>query len=263
MAAGRFFWPQRVWISIVLLGLIGAGAVIWHLSRPDDKDLSSAKEYPHAQTSGEAIGQPQGRPPRRRLIPGVDFPFEVKKAHVNKDGRIINPNDCDGDGLPDDWEMRRYGTLKYRSRTHRNALRIDRPPWKPDPEDTDGDSLPDKWEMKYFGHLRYDRYDDPDEDGWPNHMEYSMQKEGWSVGPTQLDMSNPEGRPKRYYPYNKRAFSTLTAEFWRKQDAARQKLLRQGGNALVRARRMKRVRRAWPQGPATKATTAPSTRPSG
>jgi hypothetical protein len=188
----------------------------------------------------------------------VDFPFEVKKAYIDKDGRIINPNDCDGDSLPDDWEMRRFGTLKYNPRNHLDAPRIDQPPRKVDPADTDADSLPDKWEMKYFGHLRYDQYDDPDEDGWPNHMEYRNQKSGLTADPTQIDLNNPEGRPKRgYYPYNKRAFSTLTEVFWRKQDAAREKLLAEGGKALVKARMMKQVRR-----PTTRAATAVSTRPS-
>ena len=269
MAAGRFFRPHRVWICIVLLCLIGAGAVVWHLSRPEDKGPSAPKDDPHAQTSGEAIGQPQGHPPRRRpagdvprgrLIPGVDFPFEVKTPHVNKDGRRVRPGDCDGDGLKDDLEMRRYGTLKYNSRTGRNVVRLDRPPRRVDPEDTDEDGLPDKWEMKYFGHLRYDRYDDPDEDGWPNHVEYSHQKSGMTADPTQIDLMTLKGTPSVvvHSSYGKLVFSTSTKEFRRKQDAAREKLLAEGGQALVEARTIKPARR-----PTTKAATAASTRPSG
>ena len=223
-----------------------------HLCRPQGRP-------PRGRPAGDVPGgRPAGDVPRGRLIPGVDFPFEVKKAYIDKHGRIINPNDCDGDSLPDDWEMRCYGTLKYGSRARFDVVRLDRPPWKPDPQDTDEDSLPDKWEMKYFGHLRYDQYDDPDEDGWPNHMEYSNQKTRSAFDPTQIDLKNPEDRPKRYFPYNKRTFNTLTEVFWRKQDAARQKLLTEGGQALVEARMTKRSRR-----PTTRAATAASTRPSG
>ncbi|MCK4276312.1 MAG: hypothetical protein KAX78_07350 [Phycisphaerae bacterium] len=239
---------RRRYISLVVLAALlvglGVGVVIWHLCRLRSK--------------------PTSQPASKGLIPGVDIPFEVKKAYIDKDGRIINPNDCDGDSLPDDWEMRRFGTLKYHPGNHLDAPRIDEPPRKVDPEDIDDDNLPDKWEMKYFGHLRYGWYDDPDEDGWPNHMELNNQKSGLTADPTQIDLNNPEGRPGRgsyprgYHPYNKRAFRTSTREFWRKQDAAREKLLRQGGKALVRARRMKQVRR-----PGTKPAPPASARPSG
>ena len=53
-----------------------------------------------------------------------------------------------------------------------------------------------------------------------------------------------EGTPKEGldHPYSKRAYSALAEAFWRKQDAAREKLMREGGESLVKARTIKLLR---------------------
>lgn len=55
-----------------------------------------------------------------------------------------NPNDTDGDGIPDYWE------------------------------DSDGDGLPDWWELQYFGNLNQTGSGDYDSDGVSNLMEYLL-----------------------------------------------------------------------------------------
>ena len=81
-----------------------------------------------AVTSPKPAGQgkngPASRPTIKGLVPGVDIPFEVKKTYIDKNGRIINPNDCDGDSLPDDWEIEHFGNTS-----------------QPRDGDTDGDGL--------------------------------------------------------------------------------------------------------------------------
>jgi len=64
--------------------------------------------------------------------------------------------------------------------------------------DSDGDGLPDEWERKYFGDLRHGRNDDPEEDGFPNIVEYYR-----LTDPTKVDLLAPSFRPpllRRFRP---------------------------------------------------------------
>jgi len=86
---------------------------------------------------GAGLATSGDRPGIQPTLDGpIDRPFKVDKPYVDKKGRIINPGDCDGDALPDDWEMKRYGTLRYDRSNLASAPRIDLPASKTNPADT-------------------------------------------------------------------------------------------------------------------------------
>jgi len=150
----------------------------------------------------------------------VDVPFAVTRPYVDKaTGRLVNPNDCDGDGLPDDWEMQRFGTLKYDSKTMANAPRIDLAARRVDPADADGDGLPDAWEMKFFGSLKYGPHDDLAEDGYDNLTRFRL-----GLDPTKPHLADPARKPRLLVRQSGGVPLEQTAEFWQKQDRLRAKL---------------------------------------
>ena len=59
-----------------------------------------------------------------------------------------------------------------------------------DAEDTDHDGLPDAWERHYFHNLQYGADDDPDEDGFPNLIEWYR-----GTDPTRIDLMDPAVKP--------------------------------------------------------------------
>jgi len=230
--------------SVLLAGLLGLAAAVGVYcvvgSGPsrdgpaiDDVDARRpvgprevAQNRPGEGPSEAEPPAPSSQPYQPTLNGPIDRPFKVDKPYVDKKGRIINPNDCDGDALPDDWEMRRYGTLRYDASNCMSARRIDLPGRKTDPNDTDRDGLPDEWEKKYFGHLQLGRDDDPDEDGYPNWVEYEQGRYGATFDPTKVNLIDPKHKPKRLGRTSGRpgSFSTDTLAFWRKQKAARTRL---------------------------------------
>jgi hypothetical protein len=164
-------------------------------------------------------------------VPGVDVPCAVTQPYVdNATGHLITANDCDGDGLPDDWEMARYGTLKYDAKTIAEAPRIDLPPRKVDPKDTDGRGLPNAWQMKYFGSLGHDPHDDPAGDGFDNQTKYHM-----GLDPTKPHLVEPARKPKTLVHRSAGSSGGVslfqTVEFWEKQDRLRAKLAGNGSEA--------------------------------
>ncbi len=93
--------------------------------------------------------------------------------------------DEDEDNLPDDWEIKYFGSIdKYSAEDDPDADGYsnleeylgDMDPTKKDvapTEDTDGDNLPDTWEIEHFGDIqKYGKNDDPDKDGKSNYQEY-------------------------------------------------------------------------------------------
>ena len=112
------------------------------------------------------------------------------------DGVTTDPYyvDNDNDGLPDGWELDKFGHLDYDGNDdpdgdglpnsfeyeHRDIL---------DPNidnsdvDIDGDNLPDSWEYENFGNLNQSGEDDPDGDGVPNSEEYEKGKDPNVVDP--------------------------------------------------------------------------------
>jgi hypothetical protein len=85
------------------------------------------------------------------------------------------PNDADGDGLPDDWEMAYFGSLSQGPSDDTDGdgfnnlaeLQAGTNPSNAvsNPNDLDADGLPDAWEMQYFGSLALGGNNDPDADG--------------------------------------------------------------------------------------------------
>ena len=109
---------------------------------------------------------------------GVEIPCPCVDISV-----IPKPSnaDSDGDGLPDEWEMKYFGTLSYDGEddvdgddltnigeylhgTHPRCL------------DTERDGMSDGWEVKYYlAPLMDDSLDDADGDGYYNVLEYSSE----------------------------------------------------------------------------------------
>ncbi len=107
---------------------------------------------------------------------------------------IPSLRDYDGDGLPDQWEFRRMGTLAYGSDddpdddelSNLRECQINSDPLNPD---TDGDGLPDGWKARYFGDLSQQPDYDPDNDGLGNAEEYAI-----GTSPVERD-TDDDGMP--------------------------------------------------------------------
>lgn len=209
----------------MLGGLLIVFIVFFAVRHKEQEKLSDNNSGSRISNSSEAplkeLALP-GAPARDENVLSVPttMPPSVKEAYVDADtGRIINPNDSDGDGLGDDWEMRRYGTLEHDSKTCLNALRIDIKPAIADPRDVDGDGLPDEWEIHYLGHLRTAANDDPDQDGFDNITEFRLKQ-----SPVSADVVDSKLRPesfRRLSAENPGINLFDMAEFWAKQDVLR------------------------------------------
>lgn len=87
------------------------------------------------------------------------------------------PEDTDGDGLPDYWEMANFGNLGQTADSDYDNDEITNLHeynfTNPNDSDTDKDGIPDGWEVNYgLDPLIYDGGDDPDNDGFTNLEEY-------------------------------------------------------------------------------------------
>jgi hypothetical protein len=227
----------------LLIGPTGGGAAS---TAPDkasplrgDDDILAGPDYStryaELAASGAERTASDGSVRRGPAVPGKDVPFEIKKGYFDKEkGRILNPNDCDGDGLPDDWEMKTFGDLLQNRKTWVAAKeRLDaarRPAGPDDPKDTDADTLDDEWERKNFGDLSQGPNDDPDADGYYNYVEMtSQQREQSQFDPNRPNLADVKYRPKTLPPArsgeipatSRLPWSIRSREFWLKQDALR------------------------------------------
>lgn len=94
---------------------------------------------------------------------------------------LSTPLDTDGDGLPDAWELEKFGSLTAQNgtgdpdgdfATNREEFQGGSDPNNPDSQpDNDSDTLPDGWERRFFGSLEQDADDDFDGDGFTNAQE--------------------------------------------------------------------------------------------
>ena len=97
--------------------------------------------------------------------------------------RASTPNDRDGDGLPDLWEMTYFGSLARGpqedpdadgySNAQELAAGTNPADASSNPSDADRDGLPDAWEMAHFGNLAQTGTGDPDGDGFTNAQEWA------------------------------------------------------------------------------------------
>ncbi len=230
---GRYY---RVIFALAVLA-VGAAVCVVTLLLPagSEKDHSPAVEESSEPAAAAAtkpfrwwehVEQPT-------LAGPIDRPFEVEEAYVDGNGRIINPGDCDGDALPDEWEMKRYGTLRYDRSNYAGAPRIDLPAERDTNSDSDDDGLSDKWEREYFGHLKMGPMDDPDRDGFPNWVEQQKASQGHAskadeglvdpLKPYLMDLSHKPRVLRRHAGERVGEFSTGTIEFWKKQEALHRK----------------------------------------
>ena len=210
-------WPAAV---IVLLVVAGVAAFFIIGRGGDDPPPAEVPGAAHTDDGSATEAPPEVVKVTKEPVPGVDVPFEVKEAYIDPETRrIINPNDCDGDGLSDDWEMKRFGTLKYHAGNYATAPRIDIAAARTDPDDTDGDGLPDVWERKSFGNLAANASDDLDADGFDNLTEYRL-----GQNPTKPDVVDQKLRPRvllRRTVENPNVGLFETEEFWASQDKLR------------------------------------------
>jgi len=223
MATGnRVRWRNILIVTLTAGVFVAGGWLAVRALRPTPGPPAPAEV---AITPGQPAPLPatSTAPARRGPAPkDIILPTKVEKSYVDAKGRIINPNDSDGDALPDAWEMKRYGTIKYDARTLQDAERIDIAPPRADPADTDGDGLPDAWEKKHFGDLAAGPRDDPDEDGFDNLAESRL-----GQLPNDADLLDPARKPTVLIHPSPEATGvvlTNTVEFWEKQDKARARL---------------------------------------
>ncbi|MCB1129941.1 MAG: discoidin domain-containing protein [Verrucomicrobiae bacterium] len=103
----------------------------------------------------------------------------LQEYQLGTDPTVANdPNDADGDGLPDAWELTYFPSIWSQDAsgdpdedTYTNAQEEElgtSPLIFNDPNDTDQDGLPDAWETENLETLAYGPNDDPDGDGFTN-----------------------------------------------------------------------------------------------
>ncbi len=127
----------RILIVLPLPVLIGA-YFLWPRDAPQDTPLPESAE--------PIVAEPE-TDPEDTDGDGLKDAYELTFFHG-----LETSGDEDGDGLPDALEMRLYGSLEVSG-------------------DEDGDGLPDAWEMEHFGHLDYGPDDNPDGDDYTNIIE--------------------------------------------------------------------------------------------
>jgi len=130
---------KGVWVTGLILGIALLGLTLYLVLRDagpagdvgeEAGDPANAPARAERYRAAAATTRPERwweHEPRPTLEGPIDRPFEVPEPYLDGRGRIINPNDCDGDALPDDWEMRRFGTLRYGAEEYMDAPRIDLP----------------------------------------------------------------------------------------------------------------------------------------
>jgi hypothetical protein len=251
-ASGRHGFAWWHWAIVCVAGvLVGVAFYLW-LSDEEVPDASSARHassangdvsrggayrtYAELAERGVKRTASDGSVRTGAAVPGEDVPFEIEKGYYDEDkGRILNPNDCDGDGLPDDWEMETFGDLLQNRKTWvATKEKLDaarRPAGSDDPNDTDADTLDDEWERKHFGDLSQGPNDDPDADGYYNYVEMTSQQRGQSkFDPNQPNLADVKYRPQTLPPARpaeadtrptgrRLPWSIRSREFWLKQDA--------------------------------------------
>jgi hypothetical protein len=122
---------------------------------------------------------------------------------------------------PNPGDERKHRMLYYREMAKR--------PLKPE-EDTDQDGLPDAWEMEFLGSLKYGPFDDPDDDGFPNIIEWYR-----GTDPMKADLLDPSLKPKvlENVPQPKTPWDipwdVNTRIFWEAQERVAQRLKEQTG----------------------------------
>jgi len=111
----------------------------------------------------------------------------------------VEGDDTDGDGLPDSWEIEKFGDLDETADAdtdgdgYNNTLerKFDTDPNNADDPpadaDMDKDTLSDSWELTHFGSLDQTAEDDPDGDGLSN-----SEEEGGGTDPNIADVSGED-----------------------------------------------------------------------
>jgi hypothetical protein len=117
------------------------------------------------------------------VLPSDDFDSDtltnLREYQLDTDPTVVNnPDDADGDGLPDIWELSYFATIWTQDAsadpdydTFNNLQEYQRgsnPLVFNNPNDGDMDGLPDDWEMSHLGSLTHGPEDDPDGDGFGN-----------------------------------------------------------------------------------------------
>lgn len=114
--------------------------------------------------------------------PDLDTLDNLTEFQLGSNPTVANdPNDADGDGLPDAWEIQWFGNLSQTATGdpdgdgESNATEYSNPTVPTNrassSADIDADSLPDTWERSHFTHLDHNGGDDPDGDGFSNLQE--------------------------------------------------------------------------------------------
>ncbi len=131
----------------------------------------------------------------------VLYPGFHAKANSTFSAKIGESLDSDGDGLPDAWELDRFGHLNWGpgdDPDYDGLLNIDEYMNNTDPNnpDSDNDGMPDGWEiLNGLNPLLNDAGGDLDSDGYLNYVEY--------VGGTDPDNDAETPNPGIYYVFDK------------------------------------------------------------
>ena len=114
----------------------------------------------------------------------LDTLTNLREYELGTDPTVANdPDDADGDGLADDWELSYFPSIWTEDATGdpdtdtatngEEQARGTSPLVYDDPSDSDADGLPDAWEEQYLRDLDSDGDDDPDGDGFSNAEEFA------------------------------------------------------------------------------------------